>query len=107
MLITADTIAKITGPARTRRSLRSDKCPSASPGRRAKYRKIRPTVAVDRRVNAKKAKTTMGSAPRWRTSTTAAAAVRVHGCSRHPDNGCFPRVELLQAASELLGDSRA
>jgi len=52
---------KIAGPARTRRSLRSDKCASASPGRRAKYKKIRPTVAVERTAKATKAKTTMGA----------------------------------------------
>jgi len=54
-----DTIAKIAGPAWTSRSLRSDKCASACPGRRAKYKKIRPTVAVERRAKAKKANTTM------------------------------------------------
>ena len=39
-----DAIAKIAGPPGRRRSLRADKCASASQGRRAKYKKIRPAV---------------------------------------------------------------
>ena len=45
-----------------RRSFRSDKCASASPGRRAKYKKIEPTVAVESRAKATKAKTTIRNA---------------------------------------------
>ena len=84
----------------TRRSLRSDKCASASPGRRAKYTKIRPTVAVERTA---KAKTTMG-APNGDVREPRRRRRSGPRLLEDPDGGCFPRIELFQAGRELLGD---
>ena len=103
----ADTIAKIAGPACASRSFRSDKCASASPGT--------PGEVQEDQADGGRREEGEGQEGEDNDKERRMVTYENHGGGggqrprllKDPDGGCFPRMELLQVGTELLGDPRA